>query len=563
MCTSLLLALLQAGPVRTAPDDLVMPPPPLVRGELAERIHAYLRGAETFGFDGVVLVEVGGELVLHQAYGLADRASGTSTTTDTLYALASLSKSYTAALVLDLVERGELALEATLGELVPEVPEDKAAITVEQLLAHTSGLGYHPSPPAQRAGREPDVLLAALLTEPAGVPGTFAYSNVGYTVLALLCERATGESFEDLVRERVFGPRGLRHTSFNSEAHALDLPYARSWMDGSDQGTPREWPGETAFLGAGGVVATGGDVLAWLRSLTSEQTRARSAGRGSLEYAAGWFRATTPRDTAVVFHAGDYLSFNVEARVYLDEDRRLVLLSNARQSGTGLREPVLHRVALLAAGESVPTPPVAVQPDAEASAALAGDYADEDGRTLTLAPTERGLDASSESPELLSLLSSGPASPALADNERRLLDAARERDFALADELQHRAVLRQGSRTALELALDRIASRIGDIRSLELVGRIERGGNGSARSWWRAVGDDDACLVRLTWMDDLMVGMRVDVGTPSLELVSTAAGTYTSFDLFRDARVDVQVDEGSVAGVQLIGPNGAARLERQ
>jgi CubicO group peptidase (beta-lactamase class C family) len=180
------------------------------------------------GFAGVVRVDRAGATELLAAYGYADRAHQIPNTEDTLFATASGTKGLTALVVMRLVEDGLLTLHTPartlLGDDLPLVADD---VTVEHLLAHRSGIGdyldehgltvtdYVLSVPVHRL-----TTTASFLPLLDGHPTAFAadegfsYNNGGYVLLALLAERATGESFHDLVRTRVCEPAGMVDTAF-------------------------------------------------------------------------------------------------------------------------------------------------------------------------------------------------------------------------------------------------------------------------------------------------------------------------------------------------------------
>src|SRR3954454_1731611 len=92
-----------------------------------------------YGFGGVVLVERSGKIVLHRAYGPADRKTSVANTTSARFPIASITKSFTAAAVMQLVEAKKLALTDPISRFFPDLPADKANITVEQLVTHTAG----------------------------------------------------------------------------------------------------------------------------------------------------------------------------------------------------------------------------------------------------------------------------------------------------------------------------------------------------------------------------------------------------------------------------------------
>ncbi|MGN6751046.1 MAG: serine hydrolase domain-containing protein [Intrasporangium sp.] len=187
------------------------------------------RTVEHTGFSGVVRVDRGGGMELCRAYGLADRAHRIPNTVDTLFAIASGSKSLTALTVMSLVERGTFELGTTarslLGDDLPLISDD---VTIEHLLAHRSGIGDYLDEDAVDDIR--DYVMSVPVNElatteqflpvldghetvcPAGE--RFAYNNSGYVLLALLAERATGVGFHQLVDTLVCEPAGLRDSSF-------------------------------------------------------------------------------------------------------------------------------------------------------------------------------------------------------------------------------------------------------------------------------------------------------------------------------------------------------------
>lgn len=160
------------------------------------------------GFAGSVLVACGDQILLHEHHGLNLEAQKTPS-----YWVASITKQFTAAGMLKLIEESDLTLETRLDEIFEEVPEDKALITVHQLLSHQSGL---PQAYASSGLSDRDAALAAILAlsldEPPGA--RFGYSNDGYTLLAIITEVISGVPFETYLRRSVVDPAGLRHAEF-------------------------------------------------------------------------------------------------------------------------------------------------------------------------------------------------------------------------------------------------------------------------------------------------------------------------------------------------------------
>ena len=181
------------------------------------------------GFSGVVRIDEGGELLLARAYGLAHRGLRIPNTVDTRFGIASGGKGFTALVVVSLVDEGRLALgtpaRALLGDDLPLIADD---VTIEHLLAHTSGIGDYldeeaggeitdyamPLPVHRLAG--PEDLVPILDGHPTKFPAgeRFCYCNGGFAVLGLLAQRAAGVAYADLVQQRVCGPAGMVDTAF-------------------------------------------------------------------------------------------------------------------------------------------------------------------------------------------------------------------------------------------------------------------------------------------------------------------------------------------------------------
>lgn len=177
-------------------------------------------------FSGVVSISRGPDVVFERAYGRADRAHGIAATVDTLFAMASGSKGFTALAVMSLVADGVLTLDTPardlLGADLPLIPDD---VTVEHLLGHSSGIGDYLD---EDLDEEPPlkVPVQSLVTSNDFIPALegfaakfpsgerFSYCNAGYVVLALIAERASGASYHDLVHRRVFDPAGMQDTGF-------------------------------------------------------------------------------------------------------------------------------------------------------------------------------------------------------------------------------------------------------------------------------------------------------------------------------------------------------------
>jgi CubicO group peptidase (beta-lactamase class C family) len=193
---------------------------------LGDRIDAI---AADVRFSGVIRVDLDGRVAVQRAYGLAHRGLGVPNTVETQIGIASGSKGLTALAVMSLVEHGELGLNTTARSLLgTDLALIDDQVTVEQLLAHRSGIGdyldedeyddnndYVLRVPVHELATT-EQFLAVLDGYPMKYdPGErFNYCNGGYVVLALLAERASGLPFHDLVDQRVCRPAGMTATAF-------------------------------------------------------------------------------------------------------------------------------------------------------------------------------------------------------------------------------------------------------------------------------------------------------------------------------------------------------------
>lgn len=185
--------------------------------------------ADARDFSGVLAVSRGGERVAEIALGFADRANERPITLDTRFGIASATKGLTALTVASLIETGDLRADTTVHSLLPDaLSMVDAAVTVEQLLGHTSGIGdyldeeelddvddYVIGLPVHRLTAPADY-LPLLEGHPQRTPpgSQFAYNNGGFVILSILVELASGRSFYELVRERVLAPAGMVDTAF-------------------------------------------------------------------------------------------------------------------------------------------------------------------------------------------------------------------------------------------------------------------------------------------------------------------------------------------------------------
>lgn len=244
--------------------------------------------AQNRQFNGVVLVARGGEVLHRAAYGSADHEWDTPNTTDTRFRVGSLTKPFTATLVMQLVQEGRLRLDGRLGEYLPDLyaATPAADITLAQLLSHTSGLrdtqGHYDDPwwrTEARHAHAPDAFARAWI--PATLDGTpgqaFRYINNGYFLLGLVIERVTGRGYEVNLAERILAPAGMEASGLY-RADAWIPRMARGYETRPDgRRVPARYIDPSVSYAAAGLYATVDDLYRFDRSLRSDRLLAPEA----------------------------------------------------------------------------------------------------------------------------------------------------------------------------------------------------------------------------------------------------------------------------------------------
>lgn len=199
-------------------------PPALAPGGTLEQFVRHLASQDQFS--GTLLVARGTRPVLLQAYGQANKAKNLPNRPDTIYALGSVTKSFTALAIMQLAQQGKLAVQDHLGKYLSGFPPAIAnTVTIDQLLTHTSGMGdvlrnpqFQSESATWTSGEQTmEGLLDILRQQPPLMftPGTqWHYSNSGYDVLGEIVQQVSGQSYYDYIRQHIFQAAGMSQTDF-------------------------------------------------------------------------------------------------------------------------------------------------------------------------------------------------------------------------------------------------------------------------------------------------------------------------------------------------------------
>jgi CubicO group peptidase (beta-lactamase class C family) len=257
------------------------------RDDLAERIDRYMQERVARDhFAGSVLVARDGQVLFQQGYGLANREWNAVNSPDTRFRIASTTKQFTAAAILLLQEKRLISVHEPAVRYLPDLPAAWRAVTVHQLLLHTSGIpNYTPQSETTRLdvlGTSPQGLLNLVKDMPlefeAGTKRL--YSNTNYALLGMIIERVSSLSYADFVDRFLLAPLGLKNTGFDWPDR-ITLRRAVPYRWDADGWKNVQQEAATVLYSAGGLYSTVGDLFLWEEALHDDRLLS-AASRGAM-----------------------------------------------------------------------------------------------------------------------------------------------------------------------------------------------------------------------------------------------------------------------------------------
>jgi CubicO group peptidase (beta-lactamase class C family) len=221
-----------------------------------------------------VAVVKGRDTLVQKGYGFADVENDVRATAQTVYRIGSVTKQFTSAAIMQLVEQGKIGLDDEITKYLPDFPTRGQRILVRHLLNHTSGIpSYTDVPRFGRVGRMDlahDSLLAIVANDSLMFePGShFYYNNTGYYMLGMILEKVTGRPYGEYLAEHLFAPLGLRSTLYCSTAPIVKH---RAQGYGAQRGqlVNAEYISMDLPYAAGSLCSTVGDLVRWTAALSS------------------------------------------------------------------------------------------------------------------------------------------------------------------------------------------------------------------------------------------------------------------------------------------------------
>lgn len=362
---SLVVALAAGAPATTRSQAPAASPPD--RATLVARIDSlaldYLAATQTPGISVAVLR--GSDTLVMKGYGLASLEPRRPATASTVYRIGSITKQFTSAAVMRLVERGKISLDDDMSKYLPGVPTHGRKVTIRQLLNHTSGIHSYTSSPEWSKTWATDLTPAQIVAFVAGdsldfEPGHgWLYNNTGYVLLGMVLEKVTGQPYAAYLQRDLFGPLGLRQTGY-CPTRPTDTLFAAGYTSRDGTIRPAPFLSMTHPFSAGALCSTVRDLVRWQRALAG----------GRVVSAASYARMTTPdtlgysgpplqygyglvpsrlADRQSIGHSGGVNGFTSMGVYFPDDSLNIVVLSNS-DGGPG---PLAANIARAAFGVPV------------------------------------------------------------------------------------------------------------------------------------------------------------------------------------------------------------------
>jgi CubicO group peptidase (beta-lactamase class C family) len=395
-------------------------PPRATDDPRVARLEEYLDASARLGrINGAVLVAERGRVLIDTAYGFANQELGAPNTPATRFRVASVTKQFTAMAIMMLVEDGKLTVQDPISRWLDSLPPSWSAITVDQLLHHTSGIsdyegwfdGYTTQSYSDYMAQAdaPARIARDARTRPLDfTPGTrFHYNNTGYVLLGYIIAHASGMSYQDFVRTRILEPLGMseslmdhsdelvarRAQGYRLRDGAYPIAYYNgvTWQDRQHAHYQLMTPPQ----GEAGLVTTTHDLYRWDQALYTDRLVRPSTldaifTPGLGDYGDGWFIRRGP-DGVTHEHSGGLPGFTCYIMRIPDTHRTIIVLQNIQRLG-----PLVRDLAAIMRGDSVPVPVARhlVRSDATRDAGWVGTYRIQGGDSLVVTMNGATLTAS-------------------------------------------------------------------------------------------------------------------------------------------------------------------------
>jgi len=326
------------------------------------------------GLYASILIAQGDELLFKKGYGYQNFEKKIPMSTKTALGIGSISKQFTAILILRLREQGLISVNDTLDKFFPEVLETHRKITIHQLLTHTSGLVNYIGDDFEFMPTEEflEEVFSKQLLFPSGED--FSYSNVGYSLLGMIIEKLTKKSYQENLLA-LLEEIGIQLVGWFGDPKWNDSNSVSYYLEGERTGSISELPGSWqpekpywAVLANGGVCISCEDLHRYLRALITGKLISKDNLKIMLtpereNYAYGWDILSTGLGTMITHDGGNAIGVNAFVQYYLDLDLSVIVLSNLVINSRGIAFSIEKIIQPLLLGEELVYPPKVISSD--------------------------------------------------------------------------------------------------------------------------------------------------------------------------------------------------------
>ncbi len=307
--------------------------------------------AREHNFNGTILIQHKNKQIYQQSFGIADRAFNIPVNNDTKFKIASITKAFTAVLILQLYEQGKLDLHATIKTYLPGYTGEGAErVTIHNLLNHTSGIQNFDTiksyEEAVKNGMEVYQLphtTADLLTKYCSgklvheVGKVFDYNNADYIILGKIIEKITAKTYEEALRERILDPLGMTQSGMLYQQNVVRNLANTYWKTGETKPLINDLPVYIEnWYSAGGMYSTTADLLKFSNALfgsklLKSETLSLMLKSGLDDYGYGLWAATVDikgKPHRIAHRPGSIMGANTVLLRFLNDDLTIIILGN-------------------------------------------------------------------------------------------------------------------------------------------------------------------------------------------------------------------------------------------
>lgn len=310
-----------------------------------------------------VAIARGDQIILSKGYGLAEAEHDVVANADTLFRIGSITKQYTAAAIMKLIEQGKMTLDDDMTKYLPKYPTQGNTVTIRNLLNHTSGIQSYTEDDTfmeRRTANEltHDEMLAEFQDDPFDFkPGEKqSYNNSAYYLLGMIIENVSGKTYADYLQDEFFTPLGLKHSRYDSSSEVIkNRAQGYAFRQGqliNDKPIAMSIPGA-----AGALLCSAGDLVKWQIALVGGEvvsvesfelmTTPTTLPNGeTIDYGFG-LAMEEYRDHPWIGHGGGIFGFNSMMKYFPEHRLHIAVISNSQAARSGA---LLDQIANIALG---------------------------------------------------------------------------------------------------------------------------------------------------------------------------------------------------------------------